>query len=116
MTDNQTIVRLLATLDNGDSILEHADGRLERVKSRTDWDHLRALSDDEIERNAADDPDSPPLDEAFFRAVRPVDTIGKTRITMFVDDDILRYFRGDGVRGYQTRINAILRRFVEAKR
>lgn len=41
-----------------------------------------------------------------------VDTAGKTRITMFVDDEVLAVFREraakDG-KGYQTLINAALR-------
>jgi len=42
---------------------------------------------------------------------RPV----KQQVTMRIDADILHWFKGavKGGRGYQTRINAALRRFVE---
>ena len=40
---------------------------------------------------------------------------GKERITFGVDRDVLEFFRKDGP-GYQTRMNAVLRSFVEAHR
>ena len=44
---------------------------------------------------------------------------GKTRITIMLDDDVLRHFReqatSTGV-GYQTLINAALRSFLEGER
>jgi uncharacterized protein (DUF4415 family) len=54
--------------------------------------------------------DIPPLDEAFWsRAVRnPLYRPTKSQLTVRVDNDILAWLRAKG-RGYQTRINAILR-------
>ena len=54
--------------------------------------------------------DIPPLDEAFWtRAVRnPYYRPTKSQLTLRVDQDILAWLKGKG-RGYQTRINAILR-------
>jgi uncharacterized protein (DUF4415 family) len=115
MAENEDIVRVIAELDTGEIIVEHADGRLEKTVSGTDWNRLRAMSDEEIEANAAADEENPPLDAAFFRAMKPLSTARKQRVTMFLDDDVLDYFRR-GDRGYQTRINAILRQYVEAKR
>ena len=37
------------------------------------------------------------------------------KITVALDRDVLEYFRKDGP-GYQTRMNAVLRSFVEARR
>ncbi len=34
-------------------------------------------------------------------------------MTMKLDSDVLDWFRGNG-KGYQTRINAVLRRYMEA--
>src|SRR5438132_13104460 len=40
--------------------------------SRTDWDRLNRMSDEEIERAALDDPDAQPLsDEKLARGFRP---------------------------------------------
>ena len=43
---------------------------------------------------------------------------GKTRITIMLDDDLIEHFRAQAERGgtgYQTRINALLRRAVAAE-
>lgn len=53
-------------------------------------------------------------DEAFWEAV-DVPPITKEAISIKLDADVLAYFRGAG-RGYQTRINAVLRRYVEGRR
>lgn len=33
----------------------------------------------------------------------------KVRVTMYLDPEIVAHFKGDGERGWQTRINAVLR-------
>ena len=55
--------------------------------------------------------DIAPLDEAFWRnAVRnPIYRPTKTSTTLRIDTDVLLWLRGQG-KGYQSRINAILRR------
>ena len=55
--------------------------------------------------------DIPPLDEAFWsRAVRnPFYRPVKSQLTVRLDSDVLAWVKAKG-RGYQTRINAILRR------
>lgn len=79
----------------------------------TDWVRLDALTDEEIEAAIADDPDAAPLlDAEFWRSAELVMPHGaKERVTLRLDEEILRYFRRSG-RGYQTRINAVLRAFV----
>jgi uncharacterized protein (DUF4415 family) len=63
---------------------------------------------------AIDYEDSPPLDESFF--TRPlVDwPPDKKTITIRLDADVLAWFRRRGS-GYQTRINRVLRLFVEGQ-
>jgi uncharacterized protein (DUF4415 family) len=44
---------------------------------------------------------------------------GKTRITIFIDSDILEWFRGEAERegrGYQTEINQALRNYIKQDR
>jgi uncharacterized protein (DUF4415 family) len=40
----------------------------------------------------------------------------KTRITIWVDSDLLLFFKGNGKRGYQTRINRALRETAALKK
>ena len=80
---------------------------LKRV-SKTDWERVDAMTDEEIDTS-----DIPPLDEAFFANAEVRLPKPKVPITIRLDDDVLRWFRSMG-RGYQTRINAVLRTYMEA--
>ena len=70
------------------------------------------MTDDEIDTN--DIPEISP--EQFARAVvrrglQPVPS--KAQLTIRVDREVLDWFRAQG-RGYQTRINALLRAYMDA--
>jgi uncharacterized protein (DUF4415 family) len=86
------------------------------MKSETDWARVRALTDEDIERAVAEDPDAAPFwtDEDWANA-RVVWPQGKAPVTLRLDKDIIAWFKLRG-RGYQTRINAVLRGFVEAQK
>lgn len=73
-------------------------------------EELAAIPDDEIDTS-----DIPELDEKFWKNARVVDPQNKTAISIRVDQDILEWFRSQG-RGYQSRMNAVLRAYYEAKR
>ncbi len=64
-------------------------------------------------------PDAPVVepDEDFWRKAQVVmpDERPKTPVSLRLDADIVEFFKRQG-RGYQTRINAVLRSFVEAHR
>jgi len=80
---------------------------------RTDLARLRALTDEEIERAVKADPDAAPiLDAAWFAAARAAAPPEKEMISIRIDKAVLDFFRSLGP-GYQTRINATLRTFVE---
>lgn len=57
--------------------------------------------------------DTPRLDDSFFK--RPLVELPKPKmpITIRVDPEVLEWFRGKGAR-YQTRINAVLKAYVQA--
>ncbi|MGA8271767.1 MAG: BrnA antitoxin family protein [Candidatus Sulfotelmatobacter sp.] len=78
-------------------------------KSRTDWKRVDALRDEDIDLS-----DSRELGADFFaRAiVRPGP---KKQITLRIDPDVLTFFRKHG-RGYQSTINAVLRKYMEARK
>jgi uncharacterized protein (DUF4415 family) len=87
-----------------------------KMKSETDWARVDALTDEDIDRAIAEDPDAAPewTDEDWANA-RVVWPQGKEPVTLRLDRDILAWFKLRG-RGYQTRINAVLRAFVEAQK
>lgn len=81
-------------------------------KSRTDWRRVDALKDEDID--FSDIPQITP--ESFARGVirrglKPAPR--KEHLTLRVDGDVLRWYKKQG-RGYQTRINQLLRAYMEA--
>jgi len=82
------------------------------TKSLTDWDALDAMSDEEID--FSDIPEITP--ELFARAVVKrglQEPPAKQQVTLRLDSDVLSWFRGQG-QGYQTKINSLLRAYMEA--
>jgi uncharacterized protein (DUF4415 family) len=86
----------------------------ERRRGRTNWERLEALTDEDIERAIAEDPDSaPPLDADWFRNAELVIPAAKVATSIRVDGDVMDWFRTQG-RGWQTRMNAVLRAYAKA--
>lgn len=82
-------------------------------RGRTDWRRVAAKSDVEIEAAMADDPDAAPaLDEAWFERAEAVMPEPKVAISFRIDRDVVEWFKAQGA-GYQTRMNAVLRSFME---
>jgi uncharacterized protein (DUF4415 family) len=79
-------------------------------ESRTNWRKLAALPDDRIDTS-----DIPELDGGFFRETKLRLPKSKQLVSIRVDTDVLDWFRQQG-KGYQTKINAILRAYVRAHR
>lgn len=66
------------------------------------------MKDEEIDTS-----DIPPLTENFFKRAALRLPKRKVAITMRVDADVLDWFKRQG-KGYQSRMNAVLKMFVEA--
>jgi uncharacterized protein (DUF4415 family) len=100
-----------------DSVVRVSSAELAGMEDRSDWARVDALSDEEIDRAIADDPDAAPvLDESFWRNAEILDPRhAKSTITMRVDDDVIDFFKRGGA-GYQSRMNAVLRAYVYARR
>lgn len=77
--------------------------------SKTDWDRLAAQGDQDIDKS-----DIPELGEDFFRQADLRVPI-KQAVTIRLDADVLTWFKAQGS-GYQTRINQLLRQYMQAHR
>lgn len=86
----------------------------ERRRGKTDWARVDALTDKEIEEAVRNDPDAVPLDVDWANAVLVIPP-KKKAISIRVDEDVLDYFKKEGA-GYQRRINAVLRSYMQQKR
>ena len=77
-------------------------------RSMTDWKRIDAMRDEDID--LSDIPEQGP--EFFANAILWPGP--KRQITLRLDPDVLKFFRKQG-RGYQTTINAVLRKYMEAQ-
>ena len=78
-----------------------------KKSSATDWERLVSMDDSEIDTS-----DIPELDDDFFQEAELTVPVKKP-ITIRLDADVLDWFKSQG-QGYQTRINTLLRRYMEA--
>jgi uncharacterized protein (DUF4415 family) len=78
-------------------------------RSRTDWKRVDALRDEDIDFS-----EMPELGPDFF--ARAILWPGpKKQITLWLDPALLPFFRKQG-KGYQSTINAVLRKYVESRK
>ena len=84
-------------------------------KGKTDWDQFDALTGEQVRAGIEADPDAHPTDEDFWKVAKVVMPQSKQTITIRLDPDVLKWYRKKG-KGYQTRINAILRAYMLANR
>lgn len=80
-----------------------------RARGATDFRRVRAMRDADIDFS-----DIPKLGKSFWKTARLIMPEPKDRITIRVDHDVVEWLKKKG-RGYQTRINAILRSYMEAQ-
>jgi uncharacterized protein (DUF4415 family) len=71
------------------------------------------MTPSEIRRGILADPDAHPTDDAFWKSAKVVMPEPKEIVTMRLDADLLRWLRRRP--GYQTRVNAILRAYMQAQ-
>ena len=81
-----------------------------KKSSRTDWNRIDSLKDEDIDTSEVRS-----LDESFFAEAEIRMPAAKPSITIRLDPDVLEWFKNQGS-GYQTRINAVLRKYVEAQK
>lgn len=81
--------------------------------SRTNWAKLDAMSEAELEASIAADPDDVHETLDWTLAVKGIPG-PKLAIKLRLDNDILGWFKATG-KGYQTRINNVLRAYVESR-
>lgn len=81
---------------------------------RTDWARVDAMTEEEIDAAARSDPDAQPTTEEDWAEAVVILPGPKQLVCLRIDRDILDWFRVQG-RGYQTRMNAVLRAYMEAQ-
>jgi uncharacterized protein (DUF4415 family) len=77
--------------------------------SKTDWDRVDAMKDEDIDTS-----DIPELDASMFANAKILLPQRKESITLRVDKDLLEWYKSLG-KGYQTRMNAVLSLYMKTK-
>jgi hypothetical protein len=101
-------------------MVEELRAMRERGETRSDWQRMRAMTGDGLERAIADDPGSdPPMPEPpeGWPDVGLITTpkTPKKLISLRLDLEVIEHFRAMGA-GYQTMMNGVLLSYVRAMR
>lgn len=72
-------------------------------------DQLAKVKDEDIDFN-----DMPELDEEFWKNARVVEPDRTVKMTWRVKKSVVDFFKTEGEKGYQTRMNAVLESYVQA--
>ena len=100
-------------MERKDDIVFYSAEELRRMTSKTDWAKVDATPQAEVERQA--DTDDGSLPEGWADTVVLGIPAPKRGVYLRLDADVLGWFKGTG-KGYQTRINNVLRAFVESRK
>ncbi len=85
-------------------------------RNRTHWERLETETDKQIRDAVAADSDAAPIASAdWIRQAALLEPQSKKAVSIRLDEDVLEWFKRRG-KGYQTRINAVLRAYVETQR
>lgn len=76
--------------------------------TKTDFQRLKKMSDKEIDYS-----DIPTTTQDFWDDAEVVMPVPKEHVSLRLDADIIHFFKKDG-RGYQSKINAVLKSYVSA--
>ncbi len=89
---------------------DEIDEMLRRGESQTDWARVDALTEEELEASIDHEEEG----EFDWSTVQVGIPGPKQQLTVRFDADVVEWFKAQGA-GYQTRMNAVLRSFVEAQ-
>ena len=106
-------------MEKGKSIKKFSAAELEkrraRGESRTDLARVRAKTAKELNRDIASDPDFKDVPKNWYKNAEAVTPTTKKLLSLRLDADVVDWFKQRGP-GYQTRINAVLRTFMQQKK
>ena len=86
-----------------------------RGGSRTDMARLRRMTEAELEEKIATDSDWNEVPADWHLKAEAAMPTRKKLVSVRLDADVLEWFKNQGV-GYQTRMNAVLRSFMDEEK
>lgn len=101
----------------GSATAEEIGAMIAEGRTGTDWARVRATGEDELARQVAADPDLAEPAAGWQAAIKglpfPLPEGNKRQVTIRLDPQVVEHFKRAG-RGWQSRINAVLRSYVES--
>lgn len=97
------------------NIVSYAVGEIDEMiahgESQTDWEAVKALTDEEVEASIDFDDEGVPIGEATMPVSFNLADFGQC--TIRIDETILDWFKAQG-EDYEAKINAVLRAYMDA--
>ncbi len=84
-----------------------AKRRAKESSSRTDWERLKRMKDEDIDTS-----EIPELDDSFWAQAEIGSPLRKRLISLRLDTDVIEWFKDQGP-NYQTRMNQVLRAYMK---
>ena len=75
--------------------------------------HVKALTEEQLQNAAASDPDTAAIPPGFWEEATVIMPSEKIKVGIRLDSDVVEWFKSTG-KGYQTRINAVLKSYMDA--
>jgi uncharacterized protein (DUF4415 family) len=98
----------------GKRIVKVSVAAARRMNDKTDLRRLQRMTDKDIVTAAKGDPDAAILPRALWKDALLTPPRGKRQVTLRLDAEVLDFFKQGG-RGYQTKINRVLKAFIAAQ-
>ena len=76
---------------------------------------IKAMRERGEDKTSPDAPEAKSLGADFWRSARVVMPTGKTSVHLRLDSDVVEWFKANG-KGHLTRMNAVLKAYVEAQK
>jgi uncharacterized protein (DUF4415 family) len=106
----------IASVDGkSDNIVRYTLDELRKLPDRTDWAKVDSMTEEDHARLDAEDADLQGFEDIDWSKAEWVDYRPKQAISIRLDPDVLEHFKAGG-KGYQKRINAVLRSYVNASK
>ena len=103
-------------MTNEKNISRHSAAELRKKRDRgesgTDLVRVKSLTSQEIEQACMQQLEEDGVGGDWTKSVEVVAAVNKKTVTMRLDPDLIDWFRQTGP-GYQTRINAVLRAYMQ---
>ena len=98
------------------TIVQYTVDEMKKIKSKTDWQKVDAMTDEDIIRAVEGDPDARLLGKEDLKKMRrrgSQKVRAKDHITIRLDHEIVDFFKAQG-KGWQTKVNDILHEYIDS--